>query len=150
MQFGLSEEQVLLQDNINRFLSDQVPLDAVRAYADGGSDDKIWQGLTELGIPALLVPEDSGGIGLAPLDAAIVAESLGYHVAPAPFLGSAVMAPTALTLADGDHTELLAQLAVGEKRIGIAFGEAVGRRNEAGLSASGRWDNGTCSQCCST
>ena len=53
MQFGLSEEQVLLQDNINRFLSDQVPLDAVRAYADGGSDDKIWQGLTELGIPAL-------------------------------------------------------------------------------------------------
>ena len=52
MRFGLSEEQTLLQDNINRFLSDQVPLDAVRAYADGGDDTAIWQGLTDLGIPA--------------------------------------------------------------------------------------------------
>ena len=91
MQFGLSEEQTLLQDNINRFLSDQVPLDAVRAYADGSDDRAIWQGLTELGIAALLVPEEHGGIGLQPLDAAIVAESLGYHVAPGPFLGSAVI-----------------------------------------------------------
>ena len=38
MQFGLSEEQVLLQDNVGRFLDDHVPLDRVRAYADGGDD----------------------------------------------------------------------------------------------------------------
>jgi alkylation response protein AidB-like acyl-CoA dehydrogenase len=137
MQFGLSEEQVLLQDNVNRFLNDNVPLDRVRAYADGGDDADIWQGLVELGIPALLVPEDQGGIGLAPLDAAIVAESLGYHVAPGPFLGTAVMAPTALARAAGDHSELLGQIIAGEKRVGIAFGEAVGRRNDAGLSVSG-------------
>jgi alkylation response protein AidB-like acyl-CoA dehydrogenase len=131
MQFGLSEEQTLLQDNIHRFLSDQVPLDAVRAYADGGDDRIIWQGLTELGIAALLVPEEYGGIGLQPLDAAIVAESLGYHVAPGPFLGSAVMAPTALSLAAGDFSGLLGELAGGSTRVGIAFGEAIGRRADA-------------------
>ena len=27
MQFGLSEEQILLQDNVNRFLDDNTPLD---------------------------------------------------------------------------------------------------------------------------
>ena len=52
MQFGLSEEQVLLQDNVNRFLSDNAPLERVRKYAEDGSDADVWQGLTELGIPA--------------------------------------------------------------------------------------------------
>ncbi|NKB99197.1 MAG: acyl-CoA dehydrogenase [Pseudomonadales bacterium] len=135
MRFGLSEEQILLQDNINRFLRDNVPLDRVRTYADGDSDADIWQGLSELGIPALLVPEAQGGVELSPLDAAIVAESLGYHVAPAPFLGSAVMAPTALTSVGG-HDEQLSALAAGELRIGIAFGESIGRRIDAKVTAS--------------
>lgn len=136
MQFGLSEEQTLLQDTVNRFLADNVPLDAVRAYADGGSDADIWQGLTELGLPALLISEDNGGLGLSPVDAAIVAESLGYHVAPAPYLGSAIMAPTALQLAGG-QAERLGELAAGALRIGIAFGEAVGARMDAGVSFQG-------------
>ena len=66
MQFGLSEEQILLRDNVNRFLDDNSSLDRVRRYADGSDDTDIWAGLTELGVPALLVPEDQGGIGLAP------------------------------------------------------------------------------------
>ena len=85
MQFGLSEEQVLLQDNVKRFLTDNVPLERVRKYSEDGSDADIWQGLTELGIPALLIPEEQGGLGMTPMDAAIVAESLGYHVVPSPY-----------------------------------------------------------------
>ena len=44
MQFGLSEEQILLRDNVNRFLDDNSPLDRVRLYADGGDDADIWAG----------------------------------------------------------------------------------------------------------
>ncbi len=132
MQFGLSEEQVLLQDNVGRFLDDHVPLDRVRAYADGGDDADIWAGLAELGVAALLIPEAQGGIGMTPLDAAIVAERLGAHVTPAPFLGSAVMAPTALVAAGG-HDALLADLAAGGQRVGIALGEAIKRRNDASV-----------------
>lgn len=143
MQFGLSEEQILLQDNVNRFLDDNSPLDRVRAYADGGADADIWTGLAELGIPALLIPEAHGGIGLQPLDAAIVAECLGSHIAPTPFLGSAVMAPTALVASGGDHGELLADIAAGTTRIGIAFGEAIKRRNDAGVSVKDGRMSGT-------
>ena len=147
MRFGLSEEQVLLKDSVDRFLADHVSLERVRAYANpdegASADDRdIWAGLTELGIPALLVDEAHGGIGLQPLDAAIVAESLGYHVAPGPFLGTAVMAPTALMLADGDHGAMLDDIAAGATRVGIAFGEAVGRRNDAGVLADGDRLNG--------
>lgn len=142
MQFGLSEEQTLLQDTINRFLADHADLNAVRAYAEGGSDAAIWQGLTELGIPALLIAEEHGGLGLAPLDAAIVAESLGYYTAPGPFLGSAVMAPTALSLAKPEDARL-AQLASGELRMGIAFGEAIGRRLDATVTVADGKMNGS-------
>jgi alkylation response protein AidB-like acyl-CoA dehydrogenase len=143
MQFGLSEEQILLQDNVNRFLDDNTPLDRVRAYADGGNDADIWAGLAELGVPALLIPEEQGGIGLQPLDAAIVAECLGSHIAPTPFLSSGVMAPTALVHSGGDHGELLAAMAAGTHRVGIAFGEAIKRRNDAGVSVSDGRMNGT-------
>ena len=113
MQFGLSEEQTLLLDNVNRFLDDNSPLDRVRAYADGGDDADIWAGLAELGVPALLIPEAQGGIGLNPLDAAIVAQSLGAHITPSPFLGTAVMAPTALMASGGQYDDLLAEIAAG-------------------------------------
>ena len=133
MRFGLSEEQTLLKDTIDRFLADRVPLDAVRAYADGGSDNEIWAGLTELGIPALLVPEAAGGLGLTPLDAAVVAESLGYHVCPGPFVSTAIMATSALRDAGGQD-QRLADIAAGTLRVGIAFGEAVAARMQAGMT----------------
>ncbi|MEM9622022.1 MAG: acyl-CoA dehydrogenase family protein [Pseudomonadota bacterium] len=144
MQFGLSEEQTLLQDNVNRFLRDQVDLDTVRAFCgdQDANDQAIWRGLVELGISALLVPEANGGVGLAPLDAAIVAECLGYHVTPAPFLGSAVMAPTVLQHANKEQDERLTALAAGELRVGIAFGEAVGARADAQINGSSGKLNG--------
>jgi alkylation response protein AidB-like acyl-CoA dehydrogenase len=131
MEFGLSSEQILLQDTVHRFLAAEAPLAKVRQYCAGEIDDTdFWQGLAALGIPGLLIPEHLGGVGLGSLDAVVVAEALGYHVTPTPFLSSAVMAPVAL-LAAGGQEQLLGSLALGEHRVGIAFGEALGARNDA-------------------
>lgn len=136
MEFGLSSEQTLLQDSVGRFLTDNVPLDKVRAIAKkDASDAAVWEGLSELGIPGLLIPEDRGGVGLSTMDAAIVAECLGYHVTPSPFVSSGVMAPAAL-IAAGGHDDLLGAIAAGQQRVGIAFSEAVGARADAGIFAS--------------
>ena len=142
MDFGLSEEQTLFQDTLNNFLGDQVGLERVRRIAsEEESANTVWAELAELGVSALLVPEDHGGVGLEPLDAAIAAECLGHHATPSPFLGSAVMGPTALSLAGGQG-ERLGRLAAGELRIGAAFGEAIAARAEAGVSAAGGRLNG--------
>ena len=117
MEFGLSEEQVLLQDSVNRFLKDHSSLDRVRQFADGGETraTDLVQGLTELGINSLLIPENYGGVGLGPLDAAIVAESLGYNIAPVAYVANAIMVPTALDLAGSDDqkSEWLGKIATG-------------------------------------
>jgi alkylation response protein AidB-like acyl-CoA dehydrogenase len=136
MEFGLSEEQVLLQDSVRRFLSDNAPLDRVRAFAEQADDADIWSGLCALGIGGLIIDEAHGGVGLSYLDAALVAETLGYAATPAPFLSAAILAPSALQAASA-HTDLLPDIAAGSLRIGAALAESNGARQDAGVRNSG-------------
>jgi len=140
MRFALSEDQTLLQDSLNRALADLSPLDRVRKFADGAerSAPDIWAGLSELGLPGLIVPEEYGGLGLGMLEAALAAEALGRVVAPTPFLGSAVLAPLALKLAgsEAQRREWLPKLASGEAVAGVAISEPIaGARDDAGVTA---------------
>lgn len=142
MEFGLSAEQTLLKDSTSRFLREQVNLDVVRKIAAGETTDKdVWAGLTELGIPALLISEESGGVNLGTMEAAIIAELLGYYVTPGPYVATATMAATALRQSSRDG--LLPEIAAGNCRVGIAFSEAVGARDKAGITAKGEKLNGT-------
>ena len=145
MHFGLAEEQRLLQESLTRYLAERAPLDRVRRFSDDdeGRAKDVEQGLAELGVPALLIDEAYGGVGLAALDACLVAEALGYQVAPAPFVATSVMAPIALRLAatDAQRAEWLAKIASGKVVIGAALAESAGARGKAGVKAS----NGTLS-----
>lgn len=142
MRFALSEDQVLLQDSLRKALEQLSPLERVRRFADQdeASAPDIWAGLTELGLPGLLVPEEHGGMGLGLLEAALAAEALGRAVAPTPFLGSAVLAPLALSLAGTPEQQArwLPKLAAGEATAGIAIAEPIaGARDGAGVTAEG-------------
>ena len=143
MQFGLSQEQTLLQDSVTKYLRDQVALDKVRLIASGELNDaEIWQGLSELGLPGLMIPEAHGGVGLGALDAVVISECLGYHVTPSPFISSAAMAPVPLIASNRD--DMLAGIATGELRVGVAFGEAIGARTGAEVVAKGATLSGKC------
>ena len=64
MEFGLSNEQSLLQDQTARFLKEKIPLDAVRAVAEGiETDTAIWSELTDIGLPGIMIDERLGGLG---------------------------------------------------------------------------------------
>jgi alkylation response protein AidB-like acyl-CoA dehydrogenase len=139
MRFALSEDQVLLQDSLNRALAELSPLDRVRRFADGDecSAPDIWAGLVDLGLPGLLVPEEHGGLGLGLMEAALAAEALGRVVAPTPFLGSAVLAPLALKLAGSPEQQAhwLPRLASGQVTAGVAISEPIaGARDDAGVT----------------
>lgn len=62
MDFNFSEEQLQLQDAITRFVQGDYDFEHHRkvvASADGW-DRKAWQGLADLGVLAMIVPEDQG------------------------------------------------------------------------------------------
>ncbi len=138
MRFGLSQEQEAFQDQLRRLLSQRSPLERVREVAAEGTgyDEHLWSGLTELGAVGVLVPEEHGGLGMGAFDAGIVLEELGRFTAPAPYLGTAFVAP--LVLAESSSNSLAAEwlprIAGGEAKIGLALTEAVGARAGAGVS----------------
>ena len=89
MYFGLSEEQKSLEENINRFLADNAPLDTIKAVANGEVDkaQEVHKGIIDLGLSGLIIPEEYGGLELNMLFATVVAAALGSSPAPVPFAG---------------------------------------------------------------
>ncbi len=126
MYFGLNEDQELIDQSLRSFLGDKLTLEDVRRIAEThtGFDSDIWNGLSELGIPGLLIPEDYGGSGLSLLDAAVVAEALGYYAAPVPFIANSVMAPKILEAcgSDDQRQRYLPGIASGGIRLSVGFG----------------------------
>jgi alkylation response protein AidB-like acyl-CoA dehydrogenase len=138
MDFALSEEQTLLTESLRRYLEAECPVTRIRELVakTPGSDGGNWKALCELGVAGLLVPEEHGGSGLSLLDAAVAAETLAWGVVPAPFLGSAVLAPVALRAAGtgAQQERWLPRLATGGARVGVAATELVARREGAGVA----------------
>ena len=126
MDFGLSEEQLLLKDTIRRYLDAECPTTRVRSIMEspGGNDPKLWRGLAELGVAGLHIPAAHGGAGLELLDVALAAEELGWACTPGPFLACAMA--TAGIVASGDasaQSRWLPGIASGEVVATFALGE---------------------------
>jgi len=139
VNFGLSDEQELLQETVRRFLEERWPTTKLRALFDGdsGHDADLWRGMAELGLLGLLVEEKAGGAGLELLDLALVAEVLGRFAAPGPFLGHC-LATLALSLAgsEAQKDRWLPRLSSGEVIATVALSEPGGGWEPADWSAT--------------
>lgn len=139
MDFGLSEDQQLLKSTIARYLTERCPTERVREIMDGetGHDEALWADLAGLGVFALAVPTEYGGLGSELLDVALVAEELGRAATPGPFLGVA-MATVALAGADAPdvHSGWLERIATGEAVVTTGLGEEQSRWDPSSLQAS--------------
>ena len=138
MYFGLSEEQQFFKDNVNKFLNDHASLDIVKKIIDNNDLDiknEIANGILNLGINSLLVPEKYGGLGLDLLFAAAVSQSLGENVAPFSFAGSYVMAPIALSLGGNEDqkNKYLNSIVNNKMKFAVGFSEYIAARNNFGF-----------------
>lgn len=92
-----------------------------RAESDEPIDLGLWRALAKLGMTTLHVPEDLGGQGATLREVAAVLEEVGRSVAPVPYLGSAVLATTALLGCPPEAvTEALGELATGAATAALA------------------------------
>ena len=143
MEFGLTLEQRQFDDSLRAFMTGRLPMQRLRTLAETGTgyDDELWNGLVELGLHGLLVPERFGGAGLGLVDAVVAAEALGHAAAPVPFVGSLVMATLGLvnSASKSQQNEYLPRIAAGECRFAVALPSLAGQTGAACLRfADGR------------
>ncbi len=93
MDFGFTDEQQMLRDSISSFLQRSYDFDARNAIvaSSEGWSRKVWEQLAEIGILALPVAEDAGGLGGSAPDIVAAAEPFGAHLLAEPFLATALL-----------------------------------------------------------
>jgi alkylation response protein AidB-like acyl-CoA dehydrogenase len=136
-----SDTERALSDALASLLADRGGLDKALARIESAQtyDDKLWQAVgADLGCAGLLIPEQDGGAGASYREAAAAAEVLGSFVAPVPFLGSAVVATTAL-LSAGSQGDLLATMAGGgvTAALAVPFATAPGAAYPTSVRVAG-------------
>lgn len=89
MDFRFDADQLALQSAVRSFCEDRLALDAIADRENAAASTEVWQGLADLGVLGMLA-EISDGIGT--VEAAIVFEALGTHLAPGPVLWSVLAA----------------------------------------------------------
>ena len=123
MNFSFTDEQLMLKDSVEGFLTENADSGIVRQAmaSESGVDENLWQKIcAEMYWQAILVPEECGGLGLGLVEAVIVLEQMGRFLTPVPLAAGIQSALALRTLADQPqaHT-LLAGLAEG-RLLGLA------------------------------
>jgi alkylation response protein AidB-like acyl-CoA dehydrogenase len=124
--FSRTDEQTMLGDTLREFLEATITFDAVReaSLTETAIDRDVWDGLREMGLVGLHVPEEYGGAGYSVAETAIVFEELGRLVVPVPLL-STVMATEAILVSgsDAQKAALLPPIASGARIASLAVFE---------------------------
>ncbi len=131
MNFDLSEEQQLLKDSVDRFVSDNYDLDTRQKLSknEAGFSDTYWQTMAELGWLGVTVPETHGGFGGNQADTMVLMEAFGKGLVLEPFFASAVLGTRAIVGGGSTQlqTKLLPEMISGTCRISLAYAEEQSR-----------------------
>lgn len=103
MLFAFDEDQRALAETARALLVETCTPDSLRSLLTGDTaqDPERLSALREMGLFAVLAPEDAGGLDLKPVDFAAIVEAAGYVALPEPLVEQAgVAVPLLASLAD--------------------------------------------------
>ncbi|MCG5433957.1 acyl-CoA dehydrogenase family protein [Mycobacterium sp. MYCO198283] len=86
LDYSLSEDHRAVQAAYRDFFATRSPIETVRAAEATGFDARLWEQLCAMGATTMALPEAAGGDGATLVDLALVAEELGRHLAPVPWI----------------------------------------------------------------
>ena len=125
MDFTFSDDQVLFQDNVRAFLTNEVTPERIRDLwqTESGRCDNLWAQLAELGLTALTVPEGFGGLDMNELDFILLAQECGYAALTEPLVDTMLVGVPMLAALDADQLDLqsewLTRIAEGKARLAV-------------------------------
>jgi alkylation response protein AidB-like acyl-CoA dehydrogenase len=131
MEFDYTEEQLALQDTLQKFISRDYDFDKRRGYAKSalGYSAEAWKQFAELGILALPFPEEHGGLNGTSVDSMLVMEQFGRGLLLEPYVSTVVTCGGLLRDAgsEAQKAKLLPEIAAGSTQLALAAYEAAGR-----------------------
>jgi alkylation response protein AidB-like acyl-CoA dehydrogenase len=148
VDFRYSEEQLALQDTLQRFVSRDYDFERRRALARSplGFSAEAWERYAELGLLALPFPEEFGGLGGSGVDIMAVMEHVGQGLLLEPYLSTVVLCGGLIRDAASEPIKqsILPRVAAGKLQMALAAYEAAGRYDLAhvactAVEAGGGW-----------
>jgi alkylation response protein AidB-like acyl-CoA dehydrogenase len=119
MNFSFTDEQRMIRDTAEAFLSGASSSEAVRSAmaTESGFEAALWkQVCEELYWQAMHIPEEHGGLGLGYVELAATMEQMGRFLFCSPFFSSVCLATNAVLVAgsEAQKADLLGKLIAGE------------------------------------
>ena len=146
MDFDLTEEQRLLQDSVTRLMADRYTFDARKGFLKQphGWSAELWDRYAELGLIGLPFAEEHGGFGGGPVEIMLVMQEFGRALALEPFLGTVVLAGTAVRLAGSmaQQSSILPAVAEGRTKLAFAHSERQARYDVTDVLTTARRNSG--------
>ena len=147
MRFAFTEEQAALRATARAFLAEHSASEPMRRamQSELGYAPELWKTIsTELGWPAVSVPEAYGGLGLGAVELAALLEAMGETLLCAPFFSSVCLGANALLVAgsDAQKREQLPAIAEGRTLATLAAFEPDKSWTAAGIEAEARREGG--------
>ena len=146
MDFNYSEEQLALQDTLQRFISRDYDFDKRRAFSASplGYSAEAWRQYAELGLLALPFTEELGGLGGNGVDIMVVMEQFGRGLLLEPFLSTVVACGGLLQDAASKalQQKLVPQVAEGKVKLSLAAYEAAGRYDLSYVTSTAQHSGG--------
>lgn len=128
MDLALSDTQTQLADSVRTFMA-RLPAGGMSQAPGAQGPTAVWREMGEaLGVLALALPEDLGGLDGEAADVMVVMEAFGEALSTEPYLETVVTAAGLLRRCDQPHARALAQ-AIGEGAaiVAPALTEPAGR-----------------------
>jgi alkylation response protein AidB-like acyl-CoA dehydrogenase len=146
VKFGLTEEQTILRDTVEKFVQDRYGANQRRQYraAARGYSAENWRDLANLGLLGLPFSEEDGGLGASPRDLLAVMEVIGAGFAVEPVLEELVLAGGFLARAGSaeQKRDLLPGIIAGRTHLAVAHFEHGARFNLADVRVQVRSEAG--------
>ncbi len=147
MDFDFSSDQQMLRDSVHKWAAEQYDFGRyLQIVQRGGFSQDHWTQLGDLGLTALAVPLDHGGLNMGPIDAMVVAEELGRAMVCEPW--SSVCLASVAILRDNSIREIadpwLTRIAQDHAKVVIAMTEPGARYelsycNTKAIESNGKW-----------
>ncbi|MEO8525018.1 MAG: acyl-CoA dehydrogenase family protein [Caldimonas sp.] len=107
MNFDFSDDQEMLRDSVRKWVEKSYDFERRRGIVKaGGFSREAWQGLADLGLLGLAVPEAQGGMGFGAVDAMVVMEELGRGLVLEPFAAVSLVATSLLSASPAPSSPL--------------------------------------------